>query len=396
VPRLDPLVADGLLALVAAAVAVAQLQGAASPRDRGALNVALVLLQALPLVGRRRVPFVVFAVGAVALGVQGLLNLWSPTVAFLAVNVALYSLAAYGDRRLAVLGVGGWVTLLTLRLLQLVVTAWPHVAVADVFDVVDDYVLLAAAWTLGVGIRQRRLHAAALEDRAARLEREREEKARQAATQERLRIARELHDVVAHSLSVIGVQAGAARLVLDTGPDPARAREAVAAIEATANRAMAEMRRALGILRDARGSEAATALAPLPGLRQLPDLLDQVRRAGLPVELAVEGTPRPLATSVDLSLYRIVQEALTNALKHAGAAHAEVLVRYDQHDVEVEVADDGRGPAPPAGGPVGREGAGTIGMRERVALFGGELRVGPRPHGGYAVKACLPISVEEP
>jgi signal transduction histidine kinase len=433
VPRLDPLVADGLLALVAAGVAVAQLEGAASPRDRGALNVALVLLQTLALVGRRRFPFVVFAAGVVALGIQGLLDLWSPTVAFLAVNVALYSLAAYGDRRLAVLGVGGWLALLTLRLVQLVVTAWPQVAVADVFDVVDDYVLLAAAWTLGVGIRQRRLHAAALEDRAARLEREREEKARQAATQERLRIARELHDVVAHSLSVIGVQAGAARLVLDTGPDPARAREAVAAIEATANRAMAEMRRALGILRDPqstgglglsppdprstgglglsppdprstgglglsppdpRGADAS--LAPLPGLAQLPDLLDQVRRAGLPVELAVHGTPRPLAASVDLSLYRIVQEALTNALKHAGAAHAKVLVRYDRHDVEVEVTDDGRGPAPPADGPAGRDGAGTVGMRERVALFGGELRVGPRPHGGYAVRACLPISAEEP
>ncbi|HZA82992.1 MAG TPA: histidine kinase, partial [Actinomycetes bacterium] len=311
------------------------------------------------------------------------------------------------DRRLAALGLGGWLALLTLRLLQLVVAAWPHVAVADVFDVVDDYVVLAAAWTLGVGIRQRRLHATALEDRAARLEREREEKARQAATQERLRIARELHDVVAHSLSVIGVQAGAARPVLDSDPDPARAREAVAAIEDTANRAMAEMRRALGILRDipatgglalsppdpqggggGAGAPARPAPAPRPARPGTP--------GGLPVDLAVHGTPRPLAASVDLSLYRIVQEALTNALKHAGAAHAKVLVRYDRHDVEVEVTDDGRGPAPPAEGPAGRDGAGTVGMREREALFGGELWVGPRPHGGYAVRACLPVSAEEP
>jgi signal transduction histidine kinase len=197
--------------------------------------------------------------------------------------------------------------------------------------------------------------------------------------------------VVAHSLSVIGVQAGAARLVLDTDPDPRRAREAVAAIEATANRAMAEMRRALGILRDT--EQAGAALAPLPGLPQLPALLDQVRTAGLPVDLTVEGTPRPLATSIDLSLYRIVQEALTNALKHAGATRAEVIVRYAAHDVRVEVADDGRRASPTA---ARSEGAGTIGMRERVALFGGELRVGPRPQGGYAVRVCLPISAGEP
>jgi signal transduction histidine kinase len=151
------------------------------------------------------------------------------------------------------------------------------------------------------------------------------------------------------------------------------------------------MRRALGILRDTERS--GPALAPLPGLGQLPALLDQVRAAGLAVELAVAGTPRPLATSIDLSLYRIVQEALTNALKHAKAASAEVVVCYGDHDVTVEVTDDGRGPPPAAARSAG---AGTIGMRERVALFGGELRVGPRPRGGYAVRVCLPISAEEP
>jgi len=257
--------------------------------------------------------------------------------------------------------------------------------------VVDDYVLLAAAWTLGEGVRQRRVHAAELEDRAARLEREREEKARQAVIQERLRIARELHDVVAHSLSVIGIQAGAARLVLDADPHPTRVREAVAAIEATANHAMAEMRRALGILRATEPS--GVALAPLPGLGQLPALLDQLRSAGLPVDLTVTGEPRPVATSIDLSLYRIVQEALTNALKHARATRAEVMVGYGAHDITVEVTDDGRGPPPSA---ARSQGAGTIGMRERVALFGGELQVGPRAQGGYAVRVCLPIPAEAP
>jgi signal transduction histidine kinase len=179
--------------------------------------------------------------------------------------------------------------------------------------------------------------------------------------------------------------------VLAAGPDPTRAREAVAAIEATANRAMAEMRRALGILRDTEPSGAA--LAPLPGLGQLPALLDQLRRSGLPVELTVEGSPRPLPASIDLSLYRIVQEALTNALKHAGATHAKVVVCYGIHDIMVEVADDGRGPPPSA---ASAQGAGIIGMRERVTLFGGELQVGPRPQGGYAVQVCLPTSAEEP
>jgi signal transduction histidine kinase len=154
---------------------------------------------------------------------------------------------------------------------------------------------------------------------------------------------------------------------------------------------MAEMRRALGILRDT--EQAGAALAPLPGLDRLPALLDQVRAAGLPVDVRVEGTPQSLATSIDLSLYRIVQEALTNALKHARATHAEVVVCYAAHDVTLEVTDDGRGSSPPTGR---SGGAGTIGMEERVALFGGELRVGPRPEGGYAVQARLPISAEAP
>jgi signal transduction histidine kinase len=384
-------VADGLVALVAAGLSLAQLRGFPNPQDRSGLNVAFVLLQTLPLAFRRRAPFTVFAVAAAAAAVQGVLELRGPLFAFLALNLALYSLAAYGDRRLAIGAMAVWAGLLTARLGYLIVTRWPQVTISGLYDLVDDYVLLAAAWTLGEGVRQRRLHAAELEDRAARLEREREEKARQAVIQERLRIARELHDVVAHSLSVIGVQAGAARLVLDADPDPTRARAAVAAIEATANQAMAEMRRALGILRDTEPSGAA--LTPLPGLRQLPALLDQLRTAGLPVELTVAGDPRPLPASVDLSLYRIVQEALTNALKHASAAHANVMVCYRAHEIRVEVTDDGRGASSPAGR---LEGAGTIGMRERVALFGGELQVGPRPQGGYAVQVCLPTPAEEP
>jgi signal transduction histidine kinase len=389
--RLNPLLADGLVALVAAGLALAQLQGQPDPSDRGALNIGLVLLQTLPLVVRRRWPFTVFAVAAGSLAIQGTAGLYSPTFALLSFNLAVYSLAVYGDRRSAIAGVLVWIGLLTVHLAWFVATTWPRVAVADLYDLFNDWVLLAAAWVLGQGVRQRRAHAAELEDRADRLEREREEKARQAVIQERLRIGRELHDVVAHSLSVIGVQAGAARLVLDADSNPARARAAVAAIEATASRAMAEMRRALGILRDSERSEAA--LAPLPGLSQLPSLLDQMRMAGLPVELTVQGTPRALPASIDLSAYRIVQEALTNTLKHARATHARVMVCHRPHDITVEVTDDGRGSSPAA---ARSQGAGTIGMQERVALFGGDLRVGPRPQGGYVVRACLPVSGEEP
>jgi signal transduction histidine kinase len=390
-PRLHPALTDAAIALVAAGLALAQMQGYPTARERGAVNVTLVLLQTLPLVGRRRLPFTVFTIAAAALGVQGALWLQNPLFAFLAVNFALYSLAVYGDHRLAVVGVTVWGLLLTVRLVHLIVTTWPEVQITEVYDVADDYVLLAGAWILGQGVRQRRLHAAELEDRAARLEQEREQKARQAVSEERLRIARELHDVVAHSVSVIGVQAGAARLVLDSDATSKRARDAVASIEATANQAMAEMRRALGILRETDGASAA--LAPLPGLRQLPTLLDQIRAAGLPVDLTVTGEPQPLPTSIDLSLYRIVQESLTNVLKHANATHADVVVRYGSNDVEVEIADDGRGPSP---SPEGSQGAGTIGMHERAALFGGQLRTGHRAQGGYCVTVRIPVIPEQP
>jgi hypothetical protein len=179
-PRLDPLVADGLLALVAAGLSLAELQSFPSPRDRSTLNIMLVLLQTLPLALRRRAPFAVFAVAGLALAVQGSLQLRGPLFAFLAFNLAVYSLAAYGERRLAVRAVTVWACLLTVRLGYLIVTRWPQVTITGLRDVVDDYVLLAAAWTLGEGVRQRRAHAAELEDRAARLEREREEQARQA------------------------------------------------------------------------------------------------------------------------------------------------------------------------------------------------------------------------
>jgi signal transduction histidine kinase len=220
-----------------------------------------------------------------------------------------------------------------------------------------------------------------LRERARQLERQREEKARTAVAEERGRIARELHDVVAHSVSVMVVQAQAGQRLL---ADPDLAGGAFRAIEASGREALVELRRLLGILRT--GAEQP-AIGPQPGLGSLGVLLEQVREAGLPVELRVEGEQVQLPPGVDLAAYRIVQEALTNTLKHAGSARAEIIVRYGPSAVELEVLDDGRG-APAA---TNGSGHGLIGMRERVALYGGRLEAEPRKAGGFAVRARLPL-----
>ena len=211
---------------------------------------------------------------------------------------------------------------------------------------------------------------------------EREERARAAVAEERTRIARELHDVVAHAVSVIVLQARGARHALDN--DPNEARDAVDSIESTATGALAEMRRLLGMLR---ADDETLALAPQPSIAGLEALAEQVREAGLPIELRIEGEPRELPPGIDLSAYRIVQEALTNVLKHAGPrASARVLVRYGEDQVEVEVADDGSGDSDAESG-----GHGLLGMRERVTVFGGAFESGPRPDGGFSVRAYLPL-----
>jgi signal transduction histidine kinase len=194
-----------------------------------------------------------------------------------------------------------------------------------------------------------------------------------------------MHDVVAHSLSVMVVQAEAAEAMLDA--DPERARRPLAAVQETGRSALGELRRMLGVLREM--AEEGPALAPQPGLDGLDALVGQVRAAGLPVTVRIKGEPRPLPPGIDLSAYRIVQEGLTNALKHAGPARAEVLVAYDDDELELRVSDDGRGYDPDADG----AGHGLVGMRERVALYGGSLDAGPLPEGGFALSARLPLEV---
>jgi signal transduction histidine kinase len=239
---------------------------------------------------------------------------------------------------------------------------------------------------VGHALRTRQLRADAFRERAMRLEQEREFAARAAATEERERIARELHDVIAHTVSVMVVQAGAARHVVETEPE--HAMEALTAVETTGREAMTELRNLLGVLTPA---EEEALLAPQPGIAQIPALVERVRGAGLPAELLVIGEPRALPQGIDLTVYRIVQEALTNALKYAGQVHTEITLDYREDTLKVEVLDDGTGERKSVGARTGR---GLTGMRERVALFGGTLEAGPRLGRGYAVRAWLPLSIK--
>jgi signal transduction histidine kinase len=254
-------------------------------------------------------------------------------------------------------------------------------------DVLPFWLWIAGAYGIGTALRRRESLAALLEDRAVRAERERELRAREAIVEERGRIARELHDVVAHNVSVMVIQAQGAGRVLE-GDQP-QVRTALEAIETTGREAVDEMRRLLGVLRAGDAAPAA-ALAPRPGLAQLDALLDSVRAAGVRVDLDVEGRPVTLPPGIDVSAYRIVQEALTNTLRHADARHAAVVVRYAPQAVELEVRDDGRAGAGRAAGN-GGGGHGLVGMRERTALFGGELSAGRQNGGGWTVRARLPV-----
>jgi signal transduction histidine kinase len=234
-------------------------------------------------------------------------------------------------------------------------------------------------------MRLRRERVRELESRAALFEREREHEARTAVVDERARIARELHDVVAHAISVIVLQARGGRHALAS--DPEETRQALNAIEATGSQALAEMRRLIGVLRP---QDESVSLSPQPSLRDIGDLVSHVRDAGLPIELAVEGQPFELPTGIDLAAYRIVQEALTNALRHAGPASARVVVRYQDVGLEIEITDSGA-----SSGATSREGHGLVGMRERASLYGGSIETGPRPEGGFRVLARLPLEARE-
>ncbi|MFI1394013.1 sensor histidine kinase [Streptomyces sp. NPDC020681] len=349
----------------------------------------IALLLSLVVALRRRMPEKMLVLAGV-LGLAQLVLDIEVNPADFAMLVIIYTVAAHdGPRwsaRFALLGGLSAATLAQVR--------WPeeNTGVAGrVFIVIVMSVPFALAWVLGDSIRTRRAYFAQLEERASRLEREREAQSKVAVAAERARIARELHDVVAHNVSVMVVQADGAAYVLDAAPD--QAKQALETISSTGRQALAEMRRLLGVLRTGDVQEGGEYV-PQPDVQQIEDLVEQVRRAGLTVDFKIEGTPRQLPSGVELTAYRIVQEALTNTRKHGGPeVGASVRLVYFDDGLGLLVEDDGRGSAHELyedGGADGK-GHGLIGMRERVGMVGGTLDAGPRPGGGFRISALLPL-----
>jgi signal transduction histidine kinase len=373
--RVHPSTLDVLLA---AAVAVAGFTAASTyVGPRPWLIGILAALATLPLAVRRLfpVPVLVVVVAVAAIVDVGYRNGWWP----FAVIVALYTVAAHCPRRTAIIA-GGLTMLVLLAALSYRVN-WSPLSWHALALVAGRLALLLAAWLLGDNVRTRRAYLRAVEERAEQLEREHEANARRAAAEEQARIAREVHDVVAHNLSVIVVQATAAERVFAS--DPADAQAALHTIGLTARRALDELRLVLG-----RIGEQEHDLAPQPTLRRLDVLLDQVRAAGLAADLEVKGERVDLPPGLELSAYRIVQEALTNTLRHANARHAVVTLEFGPETLNVEVTDDGHASAAANGDDQGR---GLIGMRERAAAYGGKVEVGSNGSGGFRVAATFPL-----
>ncbi|GAA2537859.1 MULTISPECIES: sensor histidine kinase [Streptomyces] len=388
--RRHPAWVDGFWAVVLFGISV--LSAAPAEAARGtelpALTVPVTLLLCLVVALRRRMPERMLVL-ALAVGVAQLITDVSTVPADFALLVIVYTVAAIGAR---------WASRLALTAglcaAPLAQVRWPNEeagTAGNLAIVIFQTVPFALAWVLGDSIRTRRAYFAQLEERAARLEKEREAQAKVAVAAERARIARELHDVVAHNVSVMVVQADGAAYVLDAAPD--QAKKALETISSTGRQALAEMRRLLGVLRTGEHQEAGEYV-PQPDVQQIEDLVEQCRDSGLPVDFKIEGTPRPLPSGVELTAYRIVQEALTNTRKHGGPnAGASVRLVYFDDGLGLLVEDDGKG-APhelyEEGGFDG-QGHGLIGMRERVGMVGGTLDAGPRPGGGFRISALLPL-----
>ena len=373
---------DGVVALVACAVCELELALSNSIQGPHWVNAVAAAGVTLPIAWRRTLPLFVAPFMAAVVLWQELLHgdLTENTITpIITIPLAVYSMGVLLDRRAA---------LPIYALAQGLV--WIAVLVsadnsADTF--VFTFLLVGGPFLVGRIVNARIQLARELREKATRLERDQAEKQKLAVAEERARIAREMHDVVAHNVSVMVVQASAARRMIDRDPD--RAREALASVEQTGREALSEMRRMLDVLR-AEGEGAA--LAPQPSIDELDSLIELAREAGLKVDLEVEGERRQVSSSVDLSTFRIVQEALTNTLKHAGAAHAHVRLRYSDDEMEVDVTDDGRGVRPAA---QNGKGQGLVGIRERVAMLGGRLEAGYRANGGFEVRATLPLKTED-
>lgn len=338
--------------------------------------VPLAFMTGVALYWRRRYPLHVFALQGLIVVVMMTIDIDDPLPG--AVLAGTYSLAAFApQRRLSVAYFVGFV----LAVLATVTITAP----SYLLDTLLIVLVLGVAWVIGDSLRTRRQYQDSVLDRAERAEALRDSLSLQAVAEERTRIARDLHDVVAHSMSLMVVQAGAARRVAATDPQASMA--ALEAIETVGRNSLGEMRRILGVLR---GEDDANTLAPQPDIAAIDALVAEFRSAGLRITVSLAGTPRPLSPSVELTAYRIVQESLTNTLKHAGPNAATVIIDFDDDTLRIEVEDDGCGvstfPATNTGSQKGH-----VGMRERVAAFGGSFAVGPRLDGGYLVAATLSL-----
>ena len=335
------------------------------PGSRAAL-LTLAAAATLPLALRRRFPAAVLVVVATATGTAAVRydDYWP-----LGAVIAVYTVAAYCDSRgCRLLGAGALMGLMV----AIGVSGWQLWGLLQMAP-------LLAAWIYGENVRTRSEYLRAVEDRAAQLEREQDAHARRAAAEEQTRIAREVHDVIAHNLSVIVVQATAGDAIFESQPHDAQ--RALRTIERTARQALDELRRVVAAVRD------GEQLTPQPGLGGLSDLVEDVRLAGLPVQFELVGEPRQLPVALELSAYRIVQEALTNTLRHADAKRVDVTVSYLPDALQIEIVDDGRAAARPSA-----DGNGIVGIRERTRTFAGEFEAGPIDTGGFRVQALLPVA----
>ncbi len=387
-PRMSPWVFDGLLAVSLLAVGLISLTEPSTlgsevfTRDPDALNVVLVIVMTAPVVLRRRYPTVVLAIVALAWGVERFLD-YPPTLGLWSIPLALHAVGSELPRerstRIAALTVIVLVAFTALGAMTAPSVGWSTVIVVGAFTIIP--------YVLGREVHERRRRTAELEQRTAELEQRREQEARRAVRAERQRIARELHDIVAHDMTVMTVQASAARRLLPD--DPVRAIAALQAVEEAGHEALDEMRRLLDVLRPQATEPNRT---PQPGLGRLDELIRQMQDAGLDVTVSIDGVPTTLPAGIDLNAYRIIQESLTNALKHGGpSTTAHVSLRYADNELEIEVNDDGRGAAVALGGN-GAAGRGLVGMRERVTLLHGDITYGPRPGGGYRVRTSIPLN----
>jgi signal transduction histidine kinase len=397
--RMPVPVQDALLGLL---VAVMHVQGTlAKPpdvpvrplTDFGNLGFILLIVSGLVLAVRRRWPAPVFITAALASLVYFALG-FSDGPGWIGLFVALYTLTAYGDGRGSVALAGVGITVLATGWLIVGADVEPRAAIGWVFFRIAASVMAAA---LGESVRTRRVVAAEALERARQAERNREDEARSRVEAERLRIAREVHDTVAHAIAIINVQAGVTAYMLDKRPE--RAREALVTIEQTSAQALHEMRAVLGVLRDSDNGRV-----PRPGLGQVNELTALAREAGLDVKLDVPSPTAPLPSAVDHTVYRILQEAITNVIRHVGPTQVTVALAYGADALEVRVTDegardaagDGAGGRQPAAGTVNgssaEPGRGIVGMRERCGLLGGELTAGRRACGGFEVKARLPLA----